>query len=157
MHLNKLNAMRHRPCHTADEWKAYISGVTRMFEWGRSPNECAYISGIWCPETESNRRHEDFQSSALPTELSGLYWVLSSVLIALLSDQEEGSIKPVLNFPVNNKLMKSGYFLYCRGFLLGRRGHVTVCLVVILSRDKFIQFALQVWACLLYTSDAADE
>ena len=24
-----------------------------------------------CPETESNRRHEDFQSSALPTELSG--------------------------------------------------------------------------------------
>jgi hypothetical protein len=25
-----------------------------------------------CPETESNRRHEDFQSSALPTELSGL-------------------------------------------------------------------------------------
>src|SRR5690606_36067357 len=24
------------------------------------------------PETESNRRHEDFQSSALPTELSGL-------------------------------------------------------------------------------------
>ena len=25
----------------------------------------------WCPETESNRRHEDFQSSALPTELSG--------------------------------------------------------------------------------------
>ncbi len=25
----------------------------------------------WWPETESNRRHEDFQSSALPTELSG--------------------------------------------------------------------------------------
>ena len=24
-----------------------------------------------CPETELNRRHEDFQSSALPTELSG--------------------------------------------------------------------------------------
>jgi hypothetical protein len=61
-----------------------------------------------------------------------------------LSDQEEGRIKPVLNFPVNNKLMKSGYFLYCCGFLLCRRGHVTVCLVVILSRDKFIQFALQV-------------
>ena len=40
------------------------------------------------------------------------------MLIALLSDQEEGRIKPVLNFPVNNKLMKSGYFLYCCGFLL---------------------------------------
>ena len=30
--------------------------------------------GVWCwmwPGTESNRRHEDFQSSALPTELPG--------------------------------------------------------------------------------------
>ncbi len=26
---------------------------------------------MWWPETESNCRHEDFQSSALPTELSG--------------------------------------------------------------------------------------
>ena len=25
----------------------------------------------WCPETESNCRHGDFQSPALPTELSG--------------------------------------------------------------------------------------
>ncbi len=29
------------------------------------------LSKVLCPETESNRRHEDFQSSALPTELSG--------------------------------------------------------------------------------------
>ena len=28
---------------------------------------------VWCPEAESNHRHEDFQSSALPTELSGLW------------------------------------------------------------------------------------
>ena len=28
-------------------------------------------SEAWWPETESNCRHEDFQSSALPTELSG--------------------------------------------------------------------------------------
>src|SRR5438093_8658578 len=27
--------------------------------------------GWWCPGTELNRRHEDFQSSALPTELPG--------------------------------------------------------------------------------------
>ena len=27
--------------------------------------------GIWCPGTESNRRHRDFQSRALPTELPG--------------------------------------------------------------------------------------
>jgi hypothetical protein len=32
------------------------------------------IQYIWCPETGSNRRHEDFQSSALPTELSGLLY-----------------------------------------------------------------------------------
>ena len=25
----------------------------------------------WCPDSESNQGHEDFQSSALPTELSG--------------------------------------------------------------------------------------
>ena len=27
---------------------------------------------IWCPEVGSNHRHKDFQSFALPTELSGL-------------------------------------------------------------------------------------
>ena len=26
----------------------------------------------WCPGADSNHRHEDFQSSALPTELPGL-------------------------------------------------------------------------------------
>ena len=26
---------------------------------------------LWCPDSESNQGHEDFQSSALPTELSG--------------------------------------------------------------------------------------
>ena len=29
------------------------------------------LDGSVCPEPESNQRHEDFQSSALPTELSG--------------------------------------------------------------------------------------
>ena len=31
----------------------------------------AFQRGKWWPEVESNHRHEDFQSSALPTELSG--------------------------------------------------------------------------------------
>ena len=26
---------------------------------------------LWCPDPELNQGHEDFQSSALPTELSG--------------------------------------------------------------------------------------
>src|SRR5213075_63104 len=33
---------------------------------------CAQLECVkWCPGTELNRRHEDFQSSALPTELPG--------------------------------------------------------------------------------------
>jgi hypothetical protein len=28
----------------------------------------------WCPGAESNHRHEDFQSTALPTELPGRYF-----------------------------------------------------------------------------------
>ena len=30
-----------------------------------------FITLKWCPEVESNYRHKDFQSFALPTELSG--------------------------------------------------------------------------------------
>ncbi len=33
----------------------------------------------WCPETESNRRHGDFQSPALPTELSGQRRLLNHI------------------------------------------------------------------------------
>jgi hypothetical protein len=32
----------------------------------------------WCPEAESNHRHGDFQSPALPTELSG-HWESGAV------------------------------------------------------------------------------
>ena len=30
-----------------------------------------FLLDLWCPGTESNRRHGDFQSPALPTELPG--------------------------------------------------------------------------------------
>ena len=40
--------------------------------------------GKWCPEAESNHRHEDFQSSALPTELSGLVEVFLALLIIVI-------------------------------------------------------------------------
>lgn len=32
---------------------------------------------IWCPDPESNQGHEDFQSTALPTELSGRVYLLT--------------------------------------------------------------------------------
>ncbi len=38
-----------------------------------------YLQGIlkeWCPELESNQRHKDFQSFALPTELSGQFEII---------------------------------------------------------------------------------
>ena len=34
----------------------------------------------WCPEAESNHRHGDFQSPALPTELSGQRRLLNHLL-----------------------------------------------------------------------------
>ena len=37
----------------------------------------------WWPDLESNQGHEDFQSSALPTELSGL--ISTASRMALLS------------------------------------------------------------------------
>ena len=54
----------------------------------------------WCPEAESNHRHEDFQSSALPTELSGHYkCCFTSVLVCF---RKEGRIKPVFLFAQKN-------------------------------------------------------
>ena len=49
--------------------------------------------GIWCPDPESNQGHEDFQSTALPTELSGR--VVLAVAVATL---QEARIKPVWSF-----------------------------------------------------------
>ncbi len=42
---------------------------------------------LWCPDAESNHGHEDFQSSALPTELSG--------------HLKEARIKTLIRLPVN--------------------------------------------------------
>jgi hypothetical protein len=40
--------------------------------WGFEETAKYYFyRGKWWPESESNQRHADFQSAALPTELSG--------------------------------------------------------------------------------------
>ena len=57
---------------------------------------------IWCPEAESNHRHEDFQSTALPTELSG------RVVAGLL---QEARIKPAWVLRVNTGLQKKSSFI----------------------------------------------
>ena len=53
---------------------------------------------IWCPEAESNHRHEDFQSSALPTELSGLKE--GAIKAIRLVKVKEGMQRNLLFYPV---------------------------------------------------------
>ena len=43
----------------------------------------------WCPEVESNHRHKDFQSFALPTELSGLRIKIYVLLIENLKNEDK--------------------------------------------------------------------
>ena len=49
----------------------------------------------WCPEAESNHRHEDFQSSALPTELSGLIGRVLKFTFEKSADRNEARIKAI--------------------------------------------------------------
>ena len=43
----------------------YVSSINRNLSVQNGPRK------LWCPEADSNHRHADFQSAALPTELSG--------------------------------------------------------------------------------------
>ena len=49
----------------------YFQGISGFYD-RRCEGFTETSTTKWCPEAESNHRHEDFQSSALPTELSGL-------------------------------------------------------------------------------------
>lgn len=62
------------------------------------------VSVFWCPGTESNRRHGDFQSPALPTELPG----------------QRGAIKRISKGGVK-RVLKKFFSLY--GRLRARGGH----------------------------------
>src|SRR5437868_13383160 len=47
-----------------------------------SPDGYKGARQVWWPRPESNQRHTDFQSAALPTELLGRAWVLPLGLTA---------------------------------------------------------------------------
>ena len=65
--------------------------MTSIFGNPTSENPCVcsfsslrlflYTFVYWCPKVESNHRHKDFQSFALPTELSGQNLFLDSTLL----------------------------------------------------------------------------
>ena len=73
---------RKNQMHRADDLikalKAILSAVgaddearTRYLHLGKVALYQMSYARRWCPEPESNQRHVDFQSTALPTELSG--------------------------------------------------------------------------------------
>ena len=57
---------------------------------------------VWCPEPDSNWWHEDLQSTALPTELSGL---------------EPNYIIDKRNWQYNNNTCKINNYLFCKYYL----------------------------------------
>lgn len=63
-------------------WRFKLCECLKGFRLGKLPTErvpkkrkasrnSRGLESKWCPEPESNQRHVDFQSTALPTELSG--------------------------------------------------------------------------------------
>ena len=56
----------------------WLDAITRRI--AARHGSCNHLFQEWWLETDSNRRHEDFQSSALPTELSSL--ITTGVAIA---------------------------------------------------------------------------
>ena len=93
------------------------------------------ISELWCPEAESNHRHEDFQSSALPTELSG------HLLLLQTSREPVDSRSPAHARRVLNP--SRGYESRPSGLL---RGDIALGAVEIDAGKEFIHLVLQVFA-----------
>ena len=64
LYTSRVFAGRHIACRTSKTTARPRNSVCSFERLRRRHSQC--------PGTESNRRHEDFQSSALPTELPGL-------------------------------------------------------------------------------------
>ena len=45
------------------------------FQTQKNQLSLVFLFRNWCPDAESNHGHGDFQSPALPTELSGQQWM----------------------------------------------------------------------------------
>ena len=58
-------------------WMYFVIEDEAVGHKTRSPSQGRAFCFLWCPEAESNHRHADFQSAALPTELSGQRGVLN--------------------------------------------------------------------------------
>lgn len=54
----------------------------------------------WCPGTESNRRHRDFQSLALPTELPGRNYILKFKTKVIEELSQTIFLKVLLSFQI---------------------------------------------------------
>ena len=103
-------------------WKASVLPLnyTRTFfgrEFRRNSlrNWCVSTSSV-CPEPESNQRHEDFQSSALPTELSGPIAFATKVIL----HYEKGCVKNFCTSLLTFILDMEEYLLYSNGGFLQR-------------------------------------
>ena len=59
-----------RGLHSLVLQKRYATGMQQNWNL-RLVKKVLFFNEKWCPDSESNQGHEDFQSSALPTELSG--------------------------------------------------------------------------------------
>ena len=91
-----------------------FTGKTKKQAMGIEPTFSAWKADVLplnhacvckCSEPESNQRHEDFQSSALPTELSEQIFTLQKLLY-----------HTILNYQAFFHLFSSAYFKKNQGF-----------------------------------------
>ncbi len=66
-----MKESRHKAGFQHEKNGASDEARTRYLHLGKVALYQMSYARIWCPEPESNQRHVDFQSTALPTELPG--------------------------------------------------------------------------------------
>ena len=64
----------------------------------------------WCPEADLNHRHADFQSAALPTELSGHFRLLKNLRFRDLKQLAAPKVSGVITSCSNMASTPSNFF-----------------------------------------------